>query len=217
MAITLSTGVTLSIAASYDADDTVTAITNATDAVCTTSASHGIAVGDYVEVTSGWDLLDGRVVRAGTGTTGSTLVLEDVDTSNTTLYPIGAGIGSVRRVASWTQLSQLKSISSSGGTQNFADITSLSNQTEKRMPTTRSAVEMTVDVYDDPALTWFATVRSADESKTPYAMLMAFGNGSKLVGNAYWGIGSVPSINQNEALVTQLSLSYAAQPIRYAS
>lgn len=217
MSITLSTGVTLSIAGGYDSADTVSAITNATDAVCTTSAAHGIAVGDYVEVTSGWDLLDGRVVRAGTGTTGSTLVLEDVNTSDTNAYPAGTGVGSVRRIASWTQLSQLKSISSSGGTQNFADITSLSNQVEKRMPTTRAAVEMTVDVYDDPALAWFATVRAADEAKTPKAMLMAFKNGSVLCGNAYWGIGSVPSINQNEALVTQLSLSYAAQPIRYAS
>lgn len=217
MAMTLSTGLTLSVAKTYGSSFTVSAATNAAQCQLTTTGAHSYNVGDYIEVTSGWDLLDARVVRCATGTTGTTIVLEGVDTQDTNLFPASGGTGSVRKISTWTQVTQLKSISSSGGTQNFADVTTLSNLTEKKIPTTKGSVEMTIDAFDDPTLTWFADVTTADNSKRPYGMLMTFKNGSKLCGNAYWGVSPVPSIAQNEALTVQVSLSYAAQPIRYAS
>jgi len=217
MSITLSTGVAISIASQYDAADTITVITNASEAVCTTSAAHGLSVGDYIEMTSGWDLLNGRVARCGTGTTGSTIVLENIDTTDTTKYPSGTGTGSCRKVTTWTQMSQVKSISSSGGSQQYADTTSLSDLVSKKVPTIRDAIDMTLDVYDDPTLAWYAKVEDADEARTPYALLMAFPNGSKLVANAYWSLMRVPTISQNEALMTQVTLSYSAEPVRYAT
>ena len=63
MAITLSTGVSLQVAKTYGASVNTTAVSNATTAVVTTGSAHSISVGDYVEVTSGWGLLDKRVVR----------------------------------------------------------------------------------------------------------------------------------------------------------
>jgi hypothetical protein len=48
-------------------------------------------------------------------------------------------------------------------------------------------------------------------------MLLAFPNGSKTVANAYWSLMRVPTMAQNEALMTQISLSYAAEPVRYAN
>ena len=94
MAITLSTGATLSVAKTYAAVIAISALSNASNAVATTAAAHNISVGDYVEVSSGWGLLDKRVVRAGTGTTASTLVLNGVDTTDLSKYPAGTGIGS---------------------------------------------------------------------------------------------------------------------------
>ena len=217
MAITLSTGATVSVASAYDAADTITTITNASEGSATTSAAHGITVGDYVEITSGWDLLTGRIVRAGAGTSGSTLVLEGIDTSDTVKFPPGNSAGTARKVTSWTQLSQVKSVSASGGSQNFANITAISDLVEKQVPTTRSAVTMTLDVYDDPSLPWYAAVVDADEAKSPYGLKMTFPNGSKLVASAYWSLMRVPTMNQNEALMTQISLSYAAEPVRYAT
>jgi hypothetical protein len=46
---------------------------------------------------------------------------------------------------------------------------------------------------------------------------MTFTNGSRLVANAYWSIMKVPMIETNQALKTQISLSYAAEPLRYAT
>lgn len=216
MAITLTTGSTLSVAKTYAASLNFTAATNASPCALAVSGST-IVAGDYVEVSSGWGLLDKRLVRAGAGTSATSIVLEGIDTTDTTKYPAGAGIGSVRKVSTWTQITQVRSISASGGQQQYADVTSIVDVVTRQIPTVRGAVEMTVDVFDDPSLAWYADVIKADEARTPYGMILAFPNGSKTVANAYWSLMRVPTMAQNEALMTQISLSYAAEPVRYAS
>lgn len=218
MAKTLSTGLVVAIAGTYGAAKTFSSITNASEAVASFAADPSLAVGDYMEVTSGWGHLHDRIVRvAAVSGAGPYLVtFKGVDTSNTTKYPTGSGAGSVREITSWVNLSQVKSISTSGGDQQFADVTAIDDVVTKQMPTVRSAVAMTLEVFDDPALSWYSTVRDASDSSTPRAMLMSPPNGSKIAANAYWSLSEVPNIAQREAMTTSISLSYAAVPTRYA-
>lgn len=217
MSVTLTTGSTLAIAKTYGASIATTVVTNASDAVVTTASAHSIAVGEYVEVLSGWGRLNQRVARAKTGTTGSTLVLEGINTTDTGKYPNGTGVGSVRRISAWTTLSQIKSLSASGGTQNYADITDMTDTVERKVPTTRAAIDVTIDAFDDPSLAWYADVVVADEARTPYGFLITPANQKPMVANAYWSLLRVPTMAQNEALMTQINLSYAAEPVRYAT
>ena len=221
MAITLSTGVTVSVGKTFSpaigvAALTVTQITNANPAVAT--VTNTFAAGDYVVLTSGWGLLDGKCVRLSAAN-GTTITLEGVDTSDTNKYPGGAtaGAGGVRKVVTWSQITQIKSMSASGGSQNFADITSIADTVQRQVPTTRAAVSMTMDIYDDPNLAWYADVTVADNARSPYPLLMTFPNNSKLAANAYWSLMRIPTMASNEALVTQISLSYSAEPIRYST
>ena len=216
MAITLTTGSTLSVAKTYAASLNFTAATNASPCALAVTGSP-IVAGDYVEVNSGWGLLDKRLVRAGAGTSATSIVLEGIDTTDTTKYPAGAGVGSVRKVSTWAQITQVRSISASGGQQQYADVTSIVDVVTRQIPTVRGAVEMTVDVFDDPSLAWYADVMKADDARSPYGMILAFPNGSKTVANAHWSLMRVPTMAQNEALMTQISLSYAAEPVRYAN
>ena len=217
MAITLSTGLTASVAKTYATALAFTAASNATDCTLTVSGST-IAAGDYVEVNSGWGRLDKRVVRAKAGTSATALILEGVDTTDTAKYPSTAGqSGTVRKVTAWSQLTQVKSLSASGGEQKFADVTAIDDVVERQMPTVRGAVTMTMDVYDDPTLAWYGDVSAADAARSPYGLLMSFPNGSKLVANSYWSLQKVPTMQQNEALMTRIDLSYAAEPIRYSA
>lgn len=217
MAFTLSTGSTISVAKTYAASVSVTAATNAASCQLTTSTTHSLTTGDYIEVSSAWGLLDQRIVRCAAGTTGTTVVLEGINTTDTTKYPSGAGIGSIRKITAWTEITQVKGGSASGGEQQFADITTMKDVVARQIPTIRSAVTMSLDVFDDPTLAWYGDVVAADEARKPYGLLMAFPNGSKLVANAYWSLLRVPTMAQNEALMTQVTLSYAAEPVRYAS
>lgn len=217
MAVTLSTGTNVKIAKSYSSPVSITTATNATSCTLTTASAHTYSIGDYVEVLSGWGLLDQRVVRCASGTTGSTVVLEGINTVDTSKYPAGTGVGSVRKISTWTAISQVKSLSASGGEVQFTDVSTIQDVVARQMPTIRSAVNMTVDVYDDPSLNWYADVVAADEARKPYGLLMEFSNGSRLAANAYWSLLRVPTMAQNEALMSQLTLSYASEPVRYAA
>ena len=223
MSITLATGAIVAIAKTYAASVSVTAATNSVAAgftattTLTTGSAHSVSPGEYVEVTSGWGRLDRKVARCTTGTTGSTLVLENVDTFDTVKFPSGQGIGSVRKITAWSNLSQIKSMSTSGGDQQYADVTSLDDVVEKKVPTIRSAVSMELEVYDDPTLTWYADVTVAADAATPYAVRISSPNGAKTVANAYWSLMKVPMMAKNEAMTTKVSLSYAADPVRYTA
>lgn len=221
MAITLSTGATVSIAKTYVpaynvAGTTVTQITNANPAVA--SATNTLTIGDYVLISSAWGLLDQRVVRVSAAS-GSTFTLEGIDTTDTTKYPGGAtgGAGTFKKITAWSALSQIKGVSASGGAQQFADITAITDTVKRQIPTIKDAVNMTIDVFDDPTLTWYGDVVVADTARSPYGLLMAFPNGSKLVANAYWSLMKVPTMATNEALMTKIDLSYAAEPVRYST
>ena len=217
MAITLTTGSTLSVAKTYAAAVNFTNANMSKAAEAVITVTHALAAGDYIEVLSGWGLLDKRVVRVKSVTGTVSFVLEGIDTQDIAKYPANGGGGSFRKINDWSQITQVRSISASGGQQQYADVTSIVDVVTRQIPTVRGAVEMTVDVFDDPTLAWYADVVKADESRTPYGMLLTFPNGSKTVANAYWSLMRVPTMAQNEALMTQISLSYAADPVRYAS
>lgn len=216
MSKTLATRSLFHIAKTYASSVTMSAITNAAEAVATLSPGHGVTVGDYLEVTSGWGHLNGRIVRAKAVATND-VTLEGMNTSSTSRFPSGTGIGSVRRITAWDQISQVKDVSPSGGEQQFADATSIEDDVEVKMPTIKSARTMTLEVWDDPSLAWYATVSAADEAVVPTGLKILLSNGSVIVANAYWSLMREPAIRKNEVLATSISLSYAAQSMRYAS
>ena len=216
MSITRAVGSTFSIASTYGSTKSMTAITNATEAVATLEASHGIAPGDYFEVTSGWDLLNNRLVRAKSVATND-VTLEGIDTTDTSRYPTGTGTGSIREVTAWSQITQVASdIATSGGEQNYADVTTIADSIKKQIPTDRNPVVVTLPVFDDPSLAWYAKVVTASDSSKAYALLAAYSNGSKMVANAYWSLQKVPTI-QDGTLRSQISLTFAAEPTRYST
>ena len=91
----------------------MTIVTNATEAVVT-AVAHGFSNGDVVEMTSGWGRLNKRHFEIESVLTDS-FVLSGEDTTNTTFYPVGTGIGSVRKATTFTQITSVMNPQSSGG------------------------------------------------------------------------------------------------------
>lgn len=216
MSITLATGTQAAIASAYGTVSAVSAATNAAEAVLTLAAGHGLVVGDFFELTSGWDLATGRIFRAKTVVTND-VTAEALNTASVTNYPAGAGVGSIRKITTWTPITQLQNIGTGGGDQNFADITTIADRTQKQIPTTRSAQEITLTVFDDPALTWYAPVVAASDSATPAGLRFIFPNGSRLVANGYWSIQKTPTVAANQPLTADITFSALAEPVRYAT
>lgn len=213
---TLATGTAAAIASAYGTGFTITAITNANPAVATLSASHGIIVGDVFEISSGWDLLDKRLVRASAVATND-VTLEGINTLDTSRYPVGTGAGTGREVTAWTNISQIKGMDTSGGDLSYASITTWADRVAKQVPTIRSAKELNFVVYDDPTQAWYAVAAAATDAISVVGLRFVFSNGSKLYANGYYNLDTIPDVTTNEALTAKLGFSAVAAPIRYAT
>lgn len=218
MTIRVPNGLVLSIASAFGTSFNITGVSNANPAVASLAAGHGIVVNDIMEVvTSGWDGLEGRVARVSALATNDA-TLEGVNTSSTQQYPAGSGGGSGREISTWTALSQIQSIGRSGGEQQYADATLLSDLVfGRQIPTIRSPISMTVTVMEDPAMPWLATVRGVAESRARTPFRIAFPGAGFLYGNAVWSLLEVPTMEANTPMAITLDLALVAVPVRYAT
>lgn len=219
MGITRATGLILSVVQNYGTSKNMTAITNAAEAVATLEASHGVVAGDYLEITSGWGRLNGRIVRAKT-VSANDVTLEGMSTSSTSLFPAGLGTGSIRKITPATGLvnmSQVKLINTSGGEQGFEDMTTLEDVMAKEAPTIQSPLRITLTIFDDPSLPWYAVILAAADAQATIGFRLAFANGVKLLVNAFVSVSRFPSIEGNMAVKSTIVLAPIAEPTRYAS
>lgn len=215
MAVKLPNGVLLALATAYAAADTVSAITNANPAVATATA-HGISNGAYVEMTSGWSRLNNRVVRVA-NVAANTVELEGISTLDTEDYPAGSGTGSMREITTFTQISQILELTSSGGEQQFVTYSFLEDDFEKQLPTQQSPMTITMVIADDPTLAGYVALKAAAESRDLVALRATLPDGSKLLYNGYVSFNETPTMTKNQIMGVTATFSLQARPVRYAT
>jgi len=216
MSIIKAQGLQLAIASTIGTNVTMSAITNAAEAVATLGSGHAIVQGDVFEVTSGWKRLDKMVVRAKTVATND-VTLEGVNTASTTDYPAGSGTGTIREITAWTTVSQLKrDVQSGGGGFQFADSTTLDDVRTQQVPILAQGVQLTFNPFWDPSLAWFSVVKAAARAGTLYPYRITLASGAKIYGNAYWGFSDEPQVVDG-LLVAAITLSAAPDSITYSS
>ena len=213
MAVALPNGAIVAIASGYGANLAVSAITNASPGVATSTA-HALVNGDFVEVSSGWGRLDQKVVRVS-GVTANTFNLENIDTTLISIYPAGSGTGTVRKITGYTQLSQILSSASSGGDQQFLTFQFLESDSQKQIPTFKNAAGLTFSVADDPTQAGFILASTANDDRLKRAVRVTLPSASILSYNAYISINKTPSLTVNELMAIQATLSLLAEPVRY--
>jgi hypothetical protein len=215
MAVTLPNGAIVAIASGYGPVKQMTAVTNANPGVATLEASHGIATGEFFEVTSGWSRLNGKIVKAGTVATNDVSLL-GINTTSTTTYPAGAGIGSVREITGFTQLQQVLTSQSSGGEQQFITYQFLEDDQEKRIPSSKSAAGLSFSIANDPSLAGYQLVETANDDRLFRAVRITLPNGAVILYNAYISLNKTPSLNVNQIMANEVTLSLVNnEPVRY--
>jgi hypothetical protein len=216
MAITLAVGTTVSIG-TLAAAKNMTAISNASEAVATLEAAHGVVENDILLIAStGWQRLANRVVRADSVSTND-VTLEDIDTSSTSLYPAGTGVGTVQEVSAWTEITQIaREIQVTGGEQQFQDATTLTDVVDQEIPTRRSPYRVRLPIYFDNRLSWVATVRNAARTNLILPVRFAFPDGVVSYAAAYWSYQDFPTI-ENETLRGGVDLAIRGEPTYYVA
>jgi hypothetical protein len=216
MSVAVPNGSLIHIASGYGAVKTMSALSNANPGVATLEASHGVIVGDILEVTSGWSRLTNKIVRASVVSTND-VSLEGQNTSSTTVYAAGSGVGSVREITGWTQLTQILDSSSNGGEQQFLEYQFLESDAQNRIPTFKSASGLSFSVGDDPSLTGYILAETANDDRLQRAVRITLPSGAKIFYNAYISLNKTPSLTVNQLMAVQVTLSLLAEPVRYTS
>jgi hypothetical protein len=214
VSVALPNGSIIAIASGYGAVKQMTVVTNANPAVATLEAAHGIATGEFFEVTSGWSRLTNRIIKAGTVATND-VPLTGINATSTSIYPAGAGVGSIREISGWTQLQQVLTTASQGGEQQFLEYQFLEDDQQKRIPTTKSAAGLTISVADDPTLAGYILAAAANDDRLPRAVRVTLPSGSVILYNAYITLDPTPSLSVNNLMAVQMTLSFLNAPVRY--
>lgn len=214
MSVKLPNGIVFALATAYASNLTVTAATNASEAVLT--VTNSLSAGDFVEFTSGWSRANGRVFRVKSPS-GTSLTLEGFDTSSTTLFPAGSGTGTIRKINTFTQITQVLESTSSGGEPQYATYSFLEQDFDSQIPTTTSAQSLTLRIADDPALAGYAALKAAAQTRATTALKATLPDSSLILYNAIIAFDETPSMTKGELMAVTAGLALQNRPVRYAS
>lgn len=215
MSASLPNGTIFSIAATYGAAIPFTALTNAAPPQATATA-HGLTNGDILEVTSGWPLINDRPARVAASAT-NTFTLEGLDTTDLTKYPAGSGLGSVRKVLTWQQISQVMQNASTGGEQQSVEWVYLEDGIERSKNTFKKAKILTLTLADDAAQAWNAVLLAADQDGKNRILRAALPSGGFLYYNVNVGFDPEPKLDANQIMTVTATFRSQGRFIRYAT
>lgn len=209
------TGTLFSVATTFGSAVNVTAISNAVEAVCTATA-HGLTTGDVVEVTSGWGRLNKRVFEVETIDPNS-FKLKKADTSSAAHYPAGTGIGSVREITAWQQLSKVMNPSTSGGEPRTVTYRFLESDVEYSMNDGFTATSMTLEFDDDDTTAGYAEMRKQTDNQSDTVLKMLMRSGARVYLPCTVALNDVPRLQDGQ--INRISGQFAGnnRHTRYAA
>jgi hypothetical protein len=214
IAVSLPNGTTYSLATVYATALSVTIATNASEAVLT--ATNTLAVGDYVEYTCSWTRANNRIFRLKAAS-GTTVTLEGFDTTSVILFPVGSGVGSIRKITTWLPISQVVSCDSSGGEPKYASYEFLESDTETSIPSGFSAQSLAMVIADDPTLAHHAALKSATETKRLAGLKAALPVGGFILYNSFVAFDETPSLTKGQIMAVKAGYALQGRPVRYAT
>lgn len=211
------TGTTFFIASAFGAAIATTAVTNASEAVVTTTSAHGYANGDIVEVTSGWGRLNKRAFRIKAAS-ASVLTLEGMDTTNTTYFPAGSGIGSIRKASTFTQISGILSSSSQGGDPKTVSYKYLESDVDFSLNDGFGATSYTVEVDADTiGSAGYTAMKSLTDVQTDTILQMVTRNGAKIYQPCTVALNEAVQLQDGQINRVRAQFNGNNRLVRYAS
>lgn len=209
------TGTLFSVATTFGSAITVTAVSNATEAVCT-ATSHGLTNGDVVEVTSGWGRLNKRIAEVEVVDANS-FKLSNINTSSTSHFPAGSGTGSVREVTAWAQLSKVMNPSTSGGDPKTVTYKFLESDVEYSINDGFTATSLSMELDDDDTTAGYTALRTLTDNQTDTALKILARSGSRVYLPCTLALNDVPNLQDGQINRIKVSFNGNNRHTRYAA
>lgn len=192
---------------------TITAITNANPAVATCTA-HGYTTGDEIMLSSGWEDATDSVYKIESVDANSFKLL-GLDTTNTSFFPTGSGVGTAQKLSAWTAIPQVLTISASGGDARFTDVNPLAKRNGIRIPTGFNATSVTLSLGFDATNASYKSMVGISRSLSKVAFKQVLSGGSTQYGWGYMTVSEFPKLNNNQVNTVDAALTFLGRTMSY--
>jgi len=212
------TGATFFIASAFASALSTSTASNAVECVLGMASTTGLSNGDIVEVGSGWGRLNLRAFRIKNVVANTSITLEGCDTTNTTFFPPGSGVGSVRKVNTFTQITQVTAVSSSGGEPRTVNYKYMESDVEYSINDGFSASQFTLTMDADSIGTaGYTAARNLTEVQSNTIMRMNLRNGSLVLVPCTVALNEAVALNDGQINAVTLAVNSNNRLVRYAS
>lgn len=210
------TGSLFYIASTFGVDKTVTAVSNASEAVVT--ATHDFSIGDFVMISSGWGRLNKRAFRVKSISTTVSFVLEGCDTSSTNFFPAGTGTGTVKKITAFTQITTVMSPSSSGGDPKTVTYRFIESDTEYNINDGFAATSYSLDIDADTIGTaGYTALKALTDVQTDTVLKITSRNGSFQLIPCTASLNEAVQMSDGSINKCKVAFNGLAKLVRYAS
>lgn len=208
------TGTIYSIATAFAAAKTVSAVSNAAEASVSCTA-HGYAVGDILQIFSGWGKLNRRAIRVKSATTDA-FVAEGINTSNTEFYPTGSGGGTVRKVTTFSQINKILNQQNSGGEPKNITVKFLESDSEESIFDGFAAVTESFDIdADEFGGTAYAALVALTDVQTDTILKKTLKSGSIIMTPARIALNENVKMSDGQIMTNGVSINGNGRLTRY--
>ena len=199
----------------FAAAKTITALTNASPAVAT-STTHGYSDGDEVLISSGWDDVNDSVYKVDQ-LTADTFSLVDLDTTNTDFFPASTGTGTAKKISSWVEIPQILTINNTGGDPNFAEIRPLARRNAIKVPIGFQAESINMEIGLDPANATYKAMLAIGRVSTKCAFKQVVPGGLVTYGYGYMITSQRGKQQAGNAITASVVLTILGSSVSYGS
>jgi len=208
----LPNNISFAIATAYATAITLTAVSNASEAVAT--ATNTLAAGDLVEYTGGWSQASNRVFRVK-APSGTQFTLEGLDTSDTSLFPVGAGVGSVRKITTRVPIAQVTAADISGGDGKTVNVPLLDTSVDVTLPDGFNATALTLTIADEISRPHHAALKAISDGVKIAALIGTLPGGGLLLYSGYCSFNENPSLSKGSVMAVKATFSLLNKVVRY--
>lgn len=193
---------------------TVSAATNANPAQATSTGHALVDLDEVLYTANGWEDATNSVFRIDQQTANAFDFL-GLDSSNTTFYPPGGGVGTVRKISNWLEMPQVLNVGSSGGDARLTNIELLAARNSIAVPTGFNPIQQTITMAHDPALANYKAMVALSRVLAPVAFKWAIGGGAVSYSYGYMSVSEVPILNRNQVNQVTAQISVIGRNISY--
>lgn len=215
MAYFTAVGAKFQFSVTFAAAVAVTSTTNADPAVATTATPHSMTEGDvFAAFFNGWEDANESVYRAGDGTTGSSLVIDGIDSADDVWFPAGvASAGSVRKVTDWIDIGQVLDYSPQGGGVKNISVNPINQRRGINLPAGFEAESVTMTLGFDPKR---YDQKAMDKITRNLSQKVAFrfvlSGGATVYAYGTLQKGSMPQLSSSDVAKVSVNLTFFGVP-----